>query len=68
MVRKLQLGVRISSLHRQWLDNLSVAWGLNEGELIQVLIDRAWREYAASQGISVFDQVDAEKETRPQQP
>lgn len=52
---KQQLNVRISDLHRGWLDQMCTAWNINEGELIQILIDRAWREYAQAQGLGVFE-------------
>lgn len=54
MVERLKLNVRVSQLHRDWLAVLCDVWGMNEGGLVALLIDRAYHEYARQQGINVY--------------
>lgn len=55
MVEKLKLNVRVSRLHRDWLGELCDAWGMNEGDAVQILIDRAYHEYKRAQGLTIYN-------------
>jgi hypothetical protein len=52
VVVKAQLGARISAVHHAMIDELCEAWGMNEGDLLQELIARAWREHRRACGLS----------------
>lgn len=58
MVVKAQIGARISALHHQMLAELCDIYGMNQGDMVSLLIDRAWHEMRQAAGLSavpVFD-------------
>jgi hypothetical protein len=59
VVVKTQLGARVSQLHKAMLGELCDRYGMNEGDMLSILIDRAWHEMRQAAGLPAIPAFDS---------